>query len=112
MQPEKGFYYHYKHDPNGPINDAAYELMGSAFSTESAGHSDNPDHFLKNEVVVYRPLYESALVYKAGKRFWTRPAHMFLEQVTKEGKTFLRFQRITDPAVISELEKIRDEMYR
>ena len=26
--PENGFYYHYKHDPNGPLNDYAYEVVG------------------------------------------------------------------------------------
>jgi hypothetical protein len=26
--PEPGYYYHYKHDPNGPLNNYAYTSMG------------------------------------------------------------------------------------
>jgi len=107
-----GFYYHYKHDQSGPINVMAYEIMGFGFSTESGGvHGDKPEDFLDDEVVIYRPLYDTALVYKAGKRFWTRPRAMFMEEVTKDGKTFPRFQLITDEQVIAELKKIRDELY-
>ena len=32
--PEPGFYYHYKHNPNGPVNDYAYEVVGVGFHTE------------------------------------------------------------------------------
>ena len=111
--PEKGFYYHYKRDPDGPFNYAAYEVLGTAFSTESEGsvHSDNPNDFLKDEVVIYRPLFKEALVYKAGRDFWTRPHAMFLEKVTIDGKEIDRFQKITDPTILADLEKIRDEMY-
>jgi hypothetical protein len=37
---------------------------------------------------------------------------MFFEEVTKEGKTFLRFQKITDGNIINELKKISEEMYK
>jgi len=47
----------------------------------------------------YRPLYE-AFVFKKGKWFDVRPLPMFLEEVTKDGKTFPRFQKITDPEII------------
>ncbi len=108
QEPEKGFYYHFKR-AEMPF---AYEVIGTAFSTESGGvHGDDPAEFLKDAVVIYRPLYESALVYKAGKRFWVRPLAMFTGTVTKDGKTFPRFQKITDPELITKLEKIRDEMY-
>ena len=36
---------------------------------------------------------------------------MFFDKVEKDGKTLPRFQKITDPEVISKLEKIRDMMY-
>lgn len=36
---------------------------------------------------------------------------MFMEDVTKDGKTFARFTKITDEKVIAELVKIRDKMY-
>lgn len=102
--PEKGFYYHYKHDPDGAVNNYAYEVLGVGHHTEDDCREE--DRF----VVIYRPLYE-AFVYKNGKMFDVRPLAMFMEEVTKEGKTFPRFGKITDPDVISELEKVRFEMY-
>ena len=111
--PEKGFYYHFRHNPNGTVNDCAYEMLGTAFSTETTNvHSDDPALFLKDEVVLYRPLYKESIIYKTGRDCWYRPIGMFEEMVTKEGKTFPRFQKISDPKVIAELEKIRDEMYK
>jgi hypothetical protein len=102
--PEKGFYYHYKHDPNGPINNYAYEMIGVGH------HSENDCRPEDTNMVVYLPLYE-AFVYKAGKLFDLRPLEMWMSTVTKEGKTVRRFQRITDPAVIAKLETIKNEMY-
>ena len=101
--PEKGFYYHYKHDPRGPVNNFAYEVFGFGMHTEL---HDDPN----GEMVLYRPLYE-AFVYKKGKWFDVRPIPMFLEEVTKDGKTFSRFTKITDPEIVSELQKIKKEMY-
>ena len=100
---EKGFYYHYKYDPNGPVNNYAYEVMG-------IGHHTEIDGLAESAMVMYRPLYEAS-VYKAGKHWDLRPIGMFMEPVTKEGKTFPRFQKISDESVIAELEKIRDTMY-
>ena len=103
IDPEQGFYYHYKHDPNGPVNNYAYEVMG-------VGHHTEIDGLDESAMVMYRPLYE-APVYKIGKHWDLRPLGMFMESVTKENKTFSRFQKITDPVVIAELEKIKAEMY-
>jgi hypothetical protein len=102
--PEKGFYYHYKHDPAGPLNNYAYEVIGVGCHTEDDCRPEDQN------LVVYRPLYESS-VYKAGKLFDIRPLEMFLEDVTKEGKTFPRFAKITDSKIIAELEKIKVQMY-
>ncbi len=104
QQPEKGFYYHYKHDSSGLINNYAYEVVGVGHHTEDDCRS------VDQYMVVYRPLYE-AFVYKNGKMFDIRPLGMFIEAVTKDGKTFPRFQKITDKELIAKLEKIRDEMY-
>jgi hypothetical protein len=99
--PATGFYYHYKHDPQGTVNNYTYEVMGVGHHTE-----------VENSFfVVYRPIYE-AYVYKLGKMFDIRPLEMFMEEVTKDGKTFPRFQKIEDPAVLAELTEIRDEMYK
>ncbi|MBX4210967.1 DUF1653 domain-containing protein [Candidatus Parcubacteria bacterium] len=102
--PEKGFYYHYKHDPKGAFNNYAYEFVGVGCHTEE--DCDPRDA----NMVVYRPLYEAS-VYKAGKLFDLRPLEMWMGDVTKDGKTFKRFQKITDSALIKKLEEIKQKMY-
>ena len=102
--PEKGFYYHYKHDPAGEFNNYAYEFVGVGHHTED---DCRPEDALMG---VYRPLYE-AFVYKNGKMFDLRPLSMWLEPVEKDGKTFPRFSKITDTAVIEKLSAVRQEMY-
>lgn len=82
--PENGFYYHYKHDPNGPMNNYAYEVVGVGVHTEDDCRIEDAN------MVVYRPLYESS-VYKAGKLFDLRPLEMWMDNVTKDGITFPRF---------------------
>ena len=101
--PENAFYYHYKHDPAGTVNNYAYEVTGM-------GHHTEIDDLDKSAMVIYRPLY-AARVYKAGKRFDLRPLHMFIESVTKDGKTIPRFTKITNPKIIAELQIIKDTMY-
>lgn len=108
--PEKGFYYHYKHDPAGPVNNYAYEVLSIGFHTEDDTRPGE-EHFMN-----YRPLYKEAAVYKASIELGfpcidNRPLKMWMEEVTKEGKTFLRFQKITSSEVIVKLQAIRDEMY-
>lgn len=102
--PEKGFYYHYKHDPAGGVNNYAYEVMGVGLHTEDDCRPEDA------HLVVYRPLYD-AFVYTHGKMFDVRPLGMFMEEVTKDGKIFPRFRKITDPAIIAELSAVRDRMY-
>jgi hypothetical protein len=102
--PEKGFYYHYKHDQNGPVNNYAYEVVGVGCHTEDDCRPEDAN------MVVYRPLYESS-VYKAGKFFDLRPLSMFMENVTKNGQIIPRFQKITEPEIIEKLKAIKDEMY-
>jgi len=98
--PEKGFYYHYKHDPANGLNDYAYEILGTGVDTEGEA-----------SLVVYRPLYKTSPVYQQGKLFWLRPLKMFVENVTKDGKIFSRFTKITDGKTIKELEAIKRKMY-
>ena len=102
--PENGFYYHYKHDPDGPVNNYAYEVIGVGHHTEDYATVEDM------HMVVYRPLYESE-VYAAGKLYDLRPLRMFMEYITKEGKTFPRFKKINDMEVIKELKAIRGRMY-
>ena len=102
--PEKGFYYHYKHDPAGPINNYAYEMVGVGCHTEEDCRPEDAN------MVVYLPLYEAS-VYKAGRLFDLRPLEMWMGDVTKDGKTFPRFTKITDEAIIRQLRAIKEEMY-
>jgi hypothetical protein len=107
--PSMGFYYHYKHDPNGEVNNYVYEVVGVGFHTEGDCRAGE-EHF-----VIYRPLYESS-VYKASKElgvpcFDARPLEMWMGEITRNGITFPRFKKITDSRVISQLEKIQAKMY-
>ncbi len=102
--PSPGFYYHYKHDPAGQFNNYAYEVMGVGL------HTEDDCRPIDQHMVVYRPLYPS-FVYENGKMFDIRPLAMFMEEVTKDGKTFPRFTNITDPALVAKLEAVRDSMY-
>lgn len=103
--PEPAFYYHYKHDPNGSEENYAYELLSVGHHTEEDCRPE--DSF----VAVYRPLYESALVYRLGRMYDIRPLDMFMESITKDGKSMPRFTRITDPELIERLKARRDRMY-
>lgn len=107
--PEPGLYYHYKHDPSVSVNNHAYEVIGVGFHTEDDVRPGEA-HF-----VVYRPLYEAS-VYKTSKElgvpcFDNRPLELWMEDVEKDGKTISRFQKISDPLIIAELEKVQNEMY-
>ena len=66
---KKGKYIHYK--------GKKYEVIGTALHSETM-----------EELVVYRPLYKSI------SELWVRPAKMFTENVTIEGKEVPRFKFI------------------
>ncbi len=102
--PTNGFYYHYKHDPHGSVNNYAYEVVGVGCHTENDCRPEDAN------MVVYRPLYEAS-VYKAGKLFDLRPLDMWMGDVTKDGKPLPRFAKITDVLVINQLQEIRKQMY-
>ncbi|MCC2630785.1 MAG: hypothetical protein K0S38_594 [Candidatus Paceibacter sp.] len=102
--PEKGFYYHYKHNPEKGIYDYAYEVMGVGYHTEDNCRPEDVN------MVVYRPIYESS-VYTAGRFFDIRPLEMFMEDITKDGKKMHRFTKITDQKIVEALEKRKQEMY-
>src|SRR3989344_8645523 len=98
--PEKGFYYHYKHDPAGPVNNYAYEVMGVGCHTEDDCRPED------SNMVVYRPLYKEAFVYKAGRLFDLRPLEMWMGKAVFKGKTVSRFAKIKDKKIIQKLQKI------
>lgn len=69
---EPGLYRHYKNKP--------YRVLGTALHSETL-----------EPLVVYEALYENDL----GK-LWVRPAAMFAETITLDGKVIPRFERIGD----------------
>jgi len=103
--PEPGYYYHFKHDPNGRLNNYAYYIYGVGHHTE--GDCRPEDAFMQ----VYRPLYEEAYAYRNGGLFDLRPLYMFYQPATWLGREVPRFTKITDPKVIAQLEAIKLRMY-
>lgn len=96
--PAPGFYHHYRHDPEGPVNMYAYEVVGLAKHTEN-------DTYL----VLYRPLYVNEWLLPA--TYCARPIELFMGDVDKGGKTVPRFVRILDREILDELLRIRMELY-
>jgi hypothetical protein len=96
--PEKGFYVHYKHDPNGKPYNYIYEVVGVGRNTEE-----------KTYTVLYRPLYANDWMPPAD--FQSRPLEMFVENVVVDGVEKPRFTHITDPALIATLKSVKKEMY-
>jgi len=103
--PQPGYYYHFKRDPHGPVNNYAYYIYGVGHHTEDGCRS--ADAFMQ----VYRPLYEDSYAYRNGGLFDLRPLHMFFDPATLNGQTVPRFTRITDPDVIARLAAIKARMY-
>jgi hypothetical protein len=103
--PDPGYYYHFKHDPNGPVNNYAYFIYGVGHHTEEGCRTE--DVFMQ----VYRPLYEQSYAYRNGGLFDLRPLHMFHEPAEWNGKKLPRFTRIVDPDVIETLAAIKARMY-
>ena len=100
-RPDPGFYYHYKHDPSGLVENYAYQVLNVASRTEEHGKFD----------VIYRPLYLEATVYQAGRLWDSRPIDMWVGDVVKNGASMPRFKKITDPTVLEELYRIKFVMY-
>ena len=104
-RPAPGYYYHYKHDPAGSINNYAYYIYGVGHHTEADCRPE--DAFMQ----VYQPLYESAYVYQNGKMFDLRPLQMFYEPADFKGQKVQRFTKIIDAGVIDTLRAIKEQMY-
>ena len=100
-----GYYYHYKHDPNGSTNNYAYFILGAGMHTEKDAKPH--EQFKLN----YLPLYETATVYRMGKLIDNRPLAMAMEMVKLNGILVPRFSRIIDESIIKELRLIRNAMY-
>lgn len=107
--PALGFYYHYKHDPNGAVNNYVYEVLGVGFHTEDETRPGE-EHF-----VIYRPLYDAS-VYRASLAlgipcFDNRPLDMWMGEVEVNGIVIPRFDRVVYIETCRALEQIRAQMY-
>ncbi|HEU0081036.1 MAG TPA: DUF1653 domain-containing protein [Candidatus Paceibacterota bacterium] len=96
--PEKGFYYHYKHDDGKDVCNYSYEVMGTALHTEDRTYT-----------VIYRPLYVNRFL--DGADFCSRPYDMFMGDVDLGNGPVPRFRKIEDPNAIARLKEISKEMY-
>ena len=95
--PDKGFYYHFKHDPDGPVNNYTYEVLGIAKSTEE----ENADDSL---MVAYRPLYKDD--WFKGTDFCVRPLKMFFDIVKDKNRNEVtRFSEIRDKDIVAKLTR-------
>ncbi len=101
---KKGFYYHYKHDPKGEWDNGLYEIL-------NVGHHTEIDGLDESAMVVYRPLFKEAPVYKAGRHWDIKPVCMFIQQAIKDGRIVDRYTLITDVELIEKCKNIAEELY-
>ena len=81
--PKPGYYYHFKHDPEGPLNNYAYYIYGVGHHTEEDCRAE--DAFMQ----VYRPLYEEAYAYRNGGLSICGRYTCFLNRPSGRGKRCL-----------------------
>jgi hypothetical protein len=93
-----GFYYHYKHTPEGDYNNYAYKVLGLARHSES-----------EEMLVLYRPVYDNKYLKPADCT--ARPLDVFLTNVNTTAGTRPRFERISDLRVVTSLQGLYDRMY-
>lgn len=82
---EKGIYRHFKYNPEGIENNYTYEVIGSAIHSET-----------EEELVIYKPLYQTDFVQGQGFDFCARPLKNFLEEIERDGKKMKRFSKVSD----------------
>ena len=92
---QKGFYYHFKHNPGISLNNYAYKVIGTAKHSET-----------EEVTVIYKPMYKNEWLGEA--ELMSRPIDMFLDTVEKPEYSGLRFRLIEDPEIIAKLSDIRD----
>ncbi len=100
-----GFYYGYKHNPNGPTNNHAFFILGGGCHTEP----DAPER--EKFTQIYLPLFTDAHVYQLGKFCDVKPLEIALRLVEIEGKFVDRYTPVTDTTRLAVLKAIRNAMY-
>src|SRR5258707_5909875 len=98
--PQPGYYYHFKHDPAGPVNNYAYYIYGVGHHTED----DCPpeDAFMQ----VYRPLYDKAYAVRNCAMFDLRPLRMFYRPARSKLQLVPRLTEVNDSEVIAHFRAI------
>lgn len=86
MEPEKGYYYHFKHTDDS-INNFAYRVFGVSYHSES-----------QEPLVIYKALY-------GDNKMWARPLDMFMDEVEKDNYNGPRFKKIEDEELIGQLKE-------
>lgn len=94
---KKGFYYHFKHNPNQSINNYAYWLVGIAKHSET-----------EEITVIYKPMYKNE--WLGGVELISRPIDMFMDTVEKPEYSGPRFRLMEDPEIIARLSVLRDDL--
>ncbi len=97
--PEEGFYFHFKHDPTGSVNNYAYQVVGVGKDVDS-----------DKLQIEYLPLYERPGVNPRLRCH--RNLRDFVGNLTRDGVRHKRFTQITDKRIIARLEYLRDEMFK
>lgn len=105
ITPKLGFYYHYMHDDETPVNDNANEVLGLGMQSESTPNQEEVSF------VFSRPLFESN-VFRAGKYPDLQSLALWMGKVNDAGQIRPRFQLITDRRIISMLHRIKTAMYQ
>ncbi len=101
-RPNPGFYLHYQHDPQAPIGNHTYEVLGVG-----VGYNGVEDGVF---FVVRRPLYR-AYAFNMGSLFVIESLEIFVQKIFLAETTVEQFTEVTDPVMIARLMEIRDKMY-
>jgi len=83
-KPQEGeIYRHYKYNPNGEENNYTYEIIGTCIHTET-----------EDNMVVYKPLYDSSFIKENNVDFFCRPMSMWNDQIDKIEYSGPRFTKL------------------
>ncbi len=93
---QKGYYYHFKHNPKGPVNNYAYKVIGISKHIET-----------EEMLVIYKPLYKNDWLGEA--EVFARSIDMFMDNISKPEYSGPRFKLIENLEIISKLNDISNQ---
>ncbi len=62
QRPESGYYYHFKHDPAGPLNNYAYYIYGVGHHTEDDCRTEDSFMQVGREVPRFTQITDAAVI--------------------------------------------------